>query len=159
MQRSCLVAVIGVLLAGGPGAAQPDHAATLRIEQPWARETAPAQVNGAAYLVVKNGGSATDRLLGVSAGVAERAELHSHTIDAQGIATMRPAPAFEVPAGGEARLQPGGTHIMLIGLKTPLVEGTSFPLSLRFERAGTLEVTVRVESMRGTGGAAHKHRH
>ena len=57
-----------------------------------------------------------------------------------------------MPAHGKATLAPGGYHVMLMGLKAPLKEGQSFPLTLTFEHAGKVEVEVMVESMTGQGG-------
>jgi copper(I)-binding protein len=124
----------------------------ITVEQAWSRPTAAGMPNGAAYLVARNAGSRADRLVGATSEVAERVELHGHTIDAQGVAMMRPVEAIEVPAGGQAELRPGGLHLMLLGLRAPLAEGTSFPLRLRFAEAGEVEVTVSVG--RGPGGAA-----
>jgi copper(I)-binding protein len=59
---------------------------------------------------------------------------------------MREVPAIEIPAGGKVALTPGGLHIMLVGLKAPLATGRSFPLVLRFEKAGEVKVEVKVES-------------
>jgi copper(I)-binding protein len=51
---------------------------------------------------------------------------------------------IEVPAGGEAELKPGGLHIMLIRLAEPLENGTTFPLTLNFEKSGEIEIEVPV---------------
>jgi periplasmic copper chaperone A len=59
---------------------------------------------------------------------------------------MREVDAIDVPAGGKVKLEPGGLHIMLVGLKAPLAAGSSFPLTLKFEKAGELKVEVKVES-------------
>jgi hypothetical protein len=58
---------------------------------------------------------------------------------------MREVQRIDIPGGGEIRMEPGGLHIMFIGLKAPLEDGQTFPLTLTFEKAGetTVEVTVR----------------
>lgn len=155
MRRVILGMAIGLPLAGG----LPAGAVTMpEVEQPWARATATGQANGAAYLTIRNG-EAADRLTGAASSVAEHAELHEHTVDGQGIARMRPVAAVDLSAGEVVRLQPGGMHIMLVGLKEPLVQGTSFPLTLEFERAGPVKVAVQVESVRGMKNAAQDHGH
>ncbi len=60
---------------------------------------------------------------------------------------MRPAEPAElaVPAGGTLVMEPGGLHVMCIGLRSPLVEGEEIPITFEFESAGTVEVTVTVE--------------
>jgi copper(I)-binding protein len=128
-------------------------AGDLVVENPWARESVTP--TGAAYLTVRNGGDQDDRLIGVSAAVADRAELHSSTMQ-DGVMRMRPVEAAEVPAGGEAVLEPGGLHVMLIGLRAPLEEGSSFALTLEFEKAGEVEVMTTIEDI-GHGAGGHGH--
>ena len=135
-----------------PVAAHEAQAGDLTIEHPYARATVAVQKNGAAYMVIRNRGSEPDRLLGARTGEAQAAELHGTTVTAEGVARMRPAEAVEIPPGGEAKLAPGGLHVMLVGLGSPLVEGTSFPMTLVFERAGEVEVKVMVEGLGGGGG-------
>lgn len=125
----------------------------LVIENPWARESVTR--TGAAYLTVRNDGSEDDRLIGVASEVAEEAELHTSVVE-DGVMRMRPAEAVEVPAHGEAVLEPGGLHVMLVGLRAPLEEGGSFPLTLVFENAGEVEVTATIEDI-AQGGAGHGH--
>ena len=79
-----------------------------------------------------------------STDVATRTELHTHLIDADGVARMRQVQAVDVPADGSVSLQPGGLHIMLIDLKQPLRADQSFPLTLRFEKAGVTQVSVPI---------------
>jgi copper(I)-binding protein len=147
-----LCALVLVFALGGPVAAQEKVAGTLVVEHPHARATVAVQKNGAAYMVIRNRGSEPERLLGARTGEAQAAELHGTTVTPEGVAQMRPAEAVEIPPGGEAKLAPGGLHVMLVGLKGPLVEGTSFPMTLVFERAGEVEVEVMVEGLRGGGG-------
>ncbi len=129
-------------------------AGDLTIDHPWARETAASQANGAAYFVVKNPGTTADRLTGASAEIAKRAELHTHLME-DNVMKMRQVEFLEIPAEGEARVEPGGFHVMLLGLKSPLVEGERFPLTLEFEQAGTVEVDVAIEDITGPADAEH----
>ena len=57
---------------------------------------------------------------------------------------MRRVETVELAPGEPLVLAPGGLHVMMMGLEEPLVDGKSFPLTLNFERAGTVEVTVRI---------------
>jgi periplasmic copper chaperone A len=116
----------------------------LHIAHPWARATAQGQRIGGAYLQIDNGGAA-DRLLSVRGDVADALQLHSMTLK-DNVMHMREVDAIDVPAGGKVKLEPGGLHIMLLGLKAPLAAGSSFPLTLKFEKAGELKVEVKVES-------------
>jgi len=141
-----------VLTACLSGALLPAFAAdpALEVQEPWARATAGRAPNGAAYLTIVNPGVATDRLLGATAPVAKAVELHAHLMDG-GVMRMREVSAIEIHPGEPAMLRPGGLHVMLIGLKEPLKEGTTFPLTLRFERAGEMVVPVRVLGVAARG--------
>ena len=138
---------------GGHGDTASFAVGDLVVENPWARESVTR--TGAAYLTVRNAGAADDRLIGVASEVADRAELHGSEMQ-DGVMRMRPVEAVEVPAHGQAALEPGGLHIMLIGLKAPLEEGGSFALTLTFENAGEVEVVTTIEDI-AHGGAGHDH--
>ncbi|MDF1790572.1 MAG: copper chaperone PCu(A)C, partial [Thalassobaculaceae bacterium] len=117
--------------------------------------------NGAAYLTIRNAGGSVDRLVAASTPVADRAELHTHLKDGD-VMKMRAIEAVEVPADGMAMLAPGGDHLMLMGLKAPLKEGESFPITLVFEKAGEMTVTVAVGgvgAMEGQSGSGHHGSH
>jgi periplasmic copper chaperone A len=139
----------------GQGEAASFTLGELVIEGAWARESVTP--TGAAYRTVRNEGDQDDRLIGIATDVADKAELHSSVMQ-DGVMRMRPAEAVEVPAHGEAVLEPGGLHVMLIGLKAPLKEGGSFVLTLAFERAGEVEVTTQIEDI-AHGGVGHGHDH
>lgn len=97
---------------------------------------------GAAYLMIRNSGAA-DRLVKVSSDVAGTVELHNVERDGD-VMKMRPVEGIDVPANGEAVLQPGGFHIMLIGLKHDLKPGDKVKLALQFQQAGMLNVDAEV---------------
>lgn len=116
----------------------------IRIEHPWARATAATAKTGAAYFVLSNDGEETDRLVSLSTPAAERAEIHVHeTVD--GIASMKKLDAVEIVPGSPTVFAPGGLHVMLFGLKAPLAEYATFPLTLAFETAGSITVEVQIE--------------
>jgi len=115
----------------------------IHIMKPWSRPLPAVSVNGAAYMTFMNKGDATDRLLSISTPAAKKAEIHNHTMEG-GLMKMRPVGALDITPGDGTVLQPGGLHIMLMGLTEPLVEGQSFPLTLNFERAGSIEVKVMI---------------
>lgn len=144
-----------ILLGAAPTWAEGYRLGDLEIQDAWARASAPMQKNGAAYLTIVNHGGQPDRLVAVGGDVAGSAELHASTVDEQGVATMRPVDGVEVPAGGEVVLQPGGLHIMLMDLRQPLAKGASFPLQLRFERAGTVAVQIEVQAARDMSAGGH----
>lgn len=144
--RACGFLFPVLLLAAVPAAAHDYKAGVLEIAHPWARETPPAAKIGAGYLKVKNTGAESDRLIAVETAGADKVEMHESRTE-NGVAKMRPVEAVEIPAGGEAELAPGGTHLMLIGLKEPLKKGMRIPATLTFEKAGKVEVELAVEGM------------
>ncbi|WP_372399182.1 copper chaperone PCu(A)C [Azospirillum sp. HJ39] len=145
MKRILGIATALTLLGAGGVLAHEYRAGPIEIGHPWARATATAAPNGGAYLSLTNGGTAEDRLLAASTPVAEKAELHTH-LNENGVMKMREVPAIAVPPGETVKLAPGGLHVMLLGLKQPLVKGSNFPLTLRFEKAGNVDVEVAVQA-------------
>jgi len=157
--RLWLLAVATVLTLGGAASAHEYKLGDLTIEHPWARATIGQVPNGAAYMTITTHGRETDRLLAVECSVAKRAALHTHLMEG-GVMKMRPVEAVEIAPGEPTLLKPGGLHVMLMGLKEPLVAETSFPLTLVFERAGRIEIDVLVEEATATEPPADKgHKH
>lgn len=117
---------------------------SLLIESAWARPNPAVVPNSAAYLKMTNTGTVADRLLEVSGDVAARVELHETRLES-GMMTMRPmTEGIAIAPGATLVLAPHGLHVMLIGLRAPLEVGQTFPLTLRFEQAGEVTVTVTV---------------
>ncbi len=120
-----------------------------------ARPSLGAARNSIVWMTIRNDSGASDRLLRAESTVADRVELHTHVMEKRGdrvIMRMRPVPDIPVPARGEARLAPGGLHVMLIGVRRPLRPGDDFVLRLVFENAPSLEVTVPVLKLSATMG-------
>lgn len=138
------------------GAAFAQSTGPLRIEQPFARATAPTARVGAAYMTIVNGGASADRLQRVESAAAARTELHSMTMEGN-VMRMRAVEAIDVPANGKAMLAPGGYHVMLMELKAPLKAGGTMPLTLVFEKAGRLDVAVPILPLGAQPAGEHKH--
>lgn len=133
---------------------------SLTVKGAFARATVGKGRVGAAYFVIHNTTSTKDRLIGAATEVAKRAELHTH-LHENGVMKMRPIKGVDVPAHGMAALKPGGDHVMLTGLVTPLKEGGHFPLVLTFEKAGEISVMVTVGGVGASkaGQAGHQKKH
>lgn len=116
----------------------------LQIDHPWSRALPPNAPVGAAYMVVLNSSAEPDALVSASTPIASKAELHTHVMSGE-VMKMQQVESVTIPAGGEARFAPGGNHVMLFGLKKPLVAGESFPLTLVFEKAGAVDVEVNIQ--------------
>jgi copper(I)-binding protein len=152
MKRVVALAIVAALWASDAGAQQSSHG-PIAVENAWARATPGNAQTGAAYLTLINRGDTTDRLVSVSTPVAEKAELHENKVD-NGIMKMRPTGPITVAPGRSEVFKPGGEHVMLMGLKHPLKEGDSFPLTLTFEKGSTAEVSVKVEKAGAMGMGA-----
>ena len=151
--RSLLAAT---LAAASIGAAAHDFkAGPIRIDHPYARATVPGQPNGGGFLKLSNEGPTADRLVAATSARAGSIELHTMRMEGD-VMRMRQVDAIELPAGGSVELKPGGMHLMFIGLKAPLRNGDTFPMTLRFEKAGEVVVTVNVEVPQAAE-PAHKH--
>lgn len=99
--------------------------------------------SSAAYLTIHNGGTAADRLLSVSSPAARSVSVHQSSM-AGGVMRMRAAGPVSIAAGGQVAMKPGGLHVMVMGLKSPLRPGGRLPLTLRFARAGSMQVNLPV---------------
>jgi copper(I)-binding protein len=144
------------LLAGGPASAHDYELGSLVIQHPWARASIGQAKAGAAYLTIVNHGETADRLIAVSTPAAKHAKPHTHLLE-DGVMKMRPVEAIEIAPGDPAVLQPGGLHIMLMGLAAPLETGKPFPMTLVFENAGSVDVEVHVTDPLNLEGAESEH--
>jgi copper(I)-binding protein len=121
------------------------------VSETWARPTIGKGRITAAYMKIHNLGTDADTLRGASSPKAARVEIHETEMTDQGVMKMRPlGDGLTLPAGETATLKPGGTHIMVMGLDSALAKGATLPLTLEFEKAGQVELSVPV----GTGPSA-----
>ena len=164
LSKSRLLARAGalILLMTSLAAVGHDHrAGNIRVGHPYATPSLPGARTGVAYITtLENTGTQPDRLLRGSTPVAEHVELHEMNLDANGVMRMREADAIVITPKQVIRMRPGmGMHLMLIGLKQPLKEGDTFPMTMEFERAGKVDVKVVVQTPkpRADGAAEHMH--
>jgi copper(I)-binding protein len=127
----------------------------LKIENPQARATVPAQKMSGGFLKIENKGGA-DKLLSASSPASKSMELHTMTMDGN-VMKMREVKAIDIPANGTVELKPGGLHLMFIDLKSQLKPGLSVPVKLKFEKAGEVEVKFKVGGFPAHGEPAHDH--
>jgi periplasmic copper chaperone A len=139
-----LAAALFAALSAGSARAEEVRAGDLVITQVWGRATPGGSRIGGGYLTVENRGSAPDRLIGGSAEVAGRIEVHEMSMN-NGVMTMRPLDnGLSIEPGQTARLAPGGYHLMLFDLKSPLRQGDKVPVTLEFEKAGKVMLSLDV---------------
>jgi len=132
------------------------YAGEVKVDDIWARATAPGQENGSVGMLITSPKDA--RLIAVSSTVAASSEIHTMTMD-NGVMKMRQMEDLPLPAKQTVKLGPGGEHLMLMGLKKPLKEGETIPLTLTVQyadkRTEKIKVQALVKSL--TGGHGHQH--
>jgi periplasmic copper chaperone A len=136
-----------LVLTAATAFAQTNTAGDIEVANPWATATTGTKLtNGAVYMSLTDRGTRSDELVAASSPVAQKAELHVFDVE-NGVYGMHKVDGIEVTPGAAATvLRPGGAHVMLEALTRPLRPGTTFPLTLTFQRAGTLTIEVPVES-------------
>lgn len=140
--------LVAASLAGCSSAAtSAPSAAAPTVSDAWVRPPMGSGQPAGGYMTITNPGGQADALVGVSSPVASSVEIHETTTDASGMTGMHPIDRLDVPAGGSVTLQPGGYHLMLMGVTQPLAVGTTVELDLVFEYAG--DVTVQAEVRQG----------
>ncbi len=116
------------------------------ITDPYVRAVPPGQPNSASFMTVTNSGSSDRVLVGGSSPAAKVVELHSHTMEG-GMMRMRQVEKIDLPAGKDVSLEPGGLHVMLIGLKQNLTPGENVPLTLKFEDGSEVTVNAPIRKL------------
>lgn len=132
-----VVVTLQTLAACSGGAAAP------QVSDAWARPAANG-MDTAAYFTVTGAPGQADALLSVSSPAADMVQIHETSTDADGMTGMHPIDRVEIPAGETVTFEPGGLHLMIMGLPDPLVGGSTLELDLVFERAGTVVVQASV---------------
>ena len=146
--------VVGVFACLAVSArAEEVKAGDLVITQAWSRATPGGAKVGGGYLTIENKGSTADRLIGGSADVAAKIQVHEMATT-NGVMTMRPLDGgLTIEPGKTVKLAPGGIHLMMLDLKSPLKQGDKVPLTLEFERAGKVSLWLDVQGIGAQGPA------
>ena len=144
-------------LLGAPAQAQGVKAGDLVITQPWSRATPGGAKIAGGYLMIENNGAAPDRLVSGSADFAGKVEIHEMAMN-NGVMTMRPLDkGLVIEPGKTVKLAPGGYHLMLMDLKRPLKQGDKVPLTLEFEKACKVVLSLDVQGVGAQGPAGGGH--
>ena len=152
-----IAAAIMLTYCSAAAHAQEVRAGDLVITQAWSRATPGGAKIGGGYLTIENKGSHPDRLIGGSADVANRVQVHEMAVN-NGVMTMRPLEkGLVIEPGKTIKLAPGGYHLMLVDLKKPLKQGDKLPITLEFEKAGNVKLSLDVQGMGTQGPAAEGH--
>lgn len=156
MLRICSWALVA-LLSISVAEARDYRIANLEIVSPWARATAPTAPAGGGFVEIRNTGATADRLVSVRSPVAETVQIHEMKMDGNVMRMRELDKGLEIPAGGTVTLAPGGFHLMMMGLKQPLKQGTTVPVTLVFEKAGSIDIELAVEGLGAAKPPEHKH--
>jgi copper(I)-binding protein len=135
------------LFIAGAFALLPSFAlAQMQVEDPYARAASAMAVSGAAFMAVTNPTDQDDRIIAARSDVAERVELHTHIMTDDGVMRMvEVEEGIPLPAGETVLLQRGGLHVMFLGLRQPLLQDEEIEVTLEFETAAPLTVTIPVD--------------
>ena len=139
MKRLTVLAA-GLLFSAGVLAGAADN---VSVQDPYVRLAPPNAAATGAFMVIRNTGDKDVKVVKADNPVSKATELHTH-LNEGGVMKMRPVPAIEIRAKGEAVLRPGGLHVMMIDLKAPMKEGDSVPITLTFDDGSSKQVDARV---------------
>jgi hypothetical protein len=147
LPKYLLPVAIAAALFTAPARADDVKAGDLVITQAWSRATPSGAKVAGGYLTIENKGTTADRLIGVSAEVAGKADVHEMAMD-NGVMKMRALDkGLAIDPGKTVKLAPGGYHLMLQELKGPFKEGEKVPVTLEFEKAGKVNVSLDVQGV------------
>jgi copper(I)-binding protein len=149
MIRTLTIAAFAVFIASS-AQAHDYKVGSLVIDHPWTRATPKSASVAGGYLKITNTGTTPDRLIGGSADVARKFEVHEMSMDG-GVMKMRELKdGLEIPPGATVELKPGSYHIMMMKLAHPLTKGEKVKASLNFEKAGKADVEFAVQAIGGS---------
>jgi periplasmic copper chaperone A len=158
MRTTIAATLLIAMMAGLTGSsvrAEDVKAGDLVISQAWSRATPNGAKVGTGYLTIENKGTTPDKLVGVSGDVSPRIEVHEMSMS-NGVMKMRAVDGgLTIDPGKTVKLSPGGYHLMIMDMKSPLKQGDKLPLTLQFEKAGKVAVTLDVQGVgaQGPGGS------
>jgi copper(I)-binding protein len=140
-------AVLATLTLAFAALANDYDVGSIHITQPWARATPKGATTGAGYMTITNKGTSPDRVSCISSDASAQCQIHTMTMEG-GVMKMRPVEGgLEIKPGETVTLKPAGLHVMLVGLKHPLEQGQTVKATLKFEKAGTIDVEYPVAAI------------
>jgi periplasmic copper chaperone A len=145
--RFVLPLLLPVVITASLGAARPATTA-LVADGAWVRLVPPSQTTTAAFVTLVNRGTADRALVDARTPRANTVELHEMAHEGDRM-RMRRVERIAVPAGGQVVLRPGGLHLMLFGLSSPLEQGERVPITLIFDDGSTVDVEAEARMPEG----------
>jgi len=130
----------------------------LEITGPFTRATLPNAPVGGGFLTIENTGEEDDRLVSATSGVAGETQIHEMAMEGDVMRMRQLADGLVIPAGETVVLEPGGFHLMFMGLNQAFIEGDTVAVTLTFEKAGTVELLLPVAAA-AADAPAREHAH
>lgn len=156
MFRTLIRALVVLLPLSAPAFAHDITFGPLHLNAPFARATLPNAPVAGGFLTIVNTGSEDDRLVSVSADFARESQIHEMAMEGDVMKMRALSDGIVIPAGETVVLEPGGLHLMFMGLEAALVEGETVPVTLTFEKAGTVTVDLHIGAA-AADAPAHGH--
>jgi copper(I)-binding protein len=123
---------------------------SLQIVKPWARSSSSEPDIAGAYMTVVNDGE-SERLVSASSPVAGSVEIHAIRVKGPVLEMRQLADGLVIPPANQQILKPRGYHLLMRGLASPLASGSKVPVTLVFDKAGSVTVDFAVEEPGAVG--------
>ncbi len=147
--RTSAILFAALTVLATPASAHQFKAGNLLIDHPWIPATPKGASTAAGYTKITNNGETPDRLIGGSAEGAKMLEVHEMKVENNIMKMRKVAAGLPIKPGETLELTPSSYHLMIMGLKGPYEKGSMVKGTLVFEKAGTVDVTFKVEGMAG----------
>ena len=144
-RRLFLAAAMSVLAL--PAMAHDYKIGSIEITTPWTRATPPSARTGGGFMTITNKGTVADRLVSARSNASDKVEVHEMQMDGNVMRMRELAKGLEIPPGATVMLKPGSYHIMFMELKTPFAKDAKVPMTLVFEKAGSIDIQLDVQAM------------
>ena len=151
-----MTSTIKVLVACALSVVSSLSVADVNVVEGYVRAVPPGQMNSAAFMQLHNTSDTAVAIVGGKSTAAKHVELHTHTND-NGVMQMRQVERFDISAKGSISLQPGGHHIMLIGLENDLLPGSNVNITLEFADGSQQTVELPVQKVMPMQHGHHHH--
>ena len=144
-RRFFLAAAVSVLAL--PAMAHDYKIGSIEITTPWTRATPPSARTGGGFMTITNKGTVADRLVSARSNASDKVEVHEMQMDGNVMRMRELAKGLEIPPGATVMLKPGSYHIMFMELKAPFAKDAKVPMTLVFEKAGSIDIQLDVQAM------------
>ncbi len=131
------------------------HLGPINISQPFSRATLPNAPVGGGFFTIENTGAEADRLVSVTSPASPDVQIHEMAMQGDVMKMRKLSDGLEIGPGETVTLSPGGLHLMFMGITQRFVEGETIPVTLTFEKAGTVELELPVLSPAAAAPADH----